>query len=165
MLKAKVNDVKEFTIETGREIKVDEVLFNGDWVKTGENKYHLIWNDGSYTVELAGKDETGKMLTVYVNGQKYQVAISDRYDALLKQLGLDKLTSGKMNQLKAPMPGLVLKIVVKEGDEVKKGDSLLVLEAMKMENNIKSPGDGVVKKINVEERTAVDKNQVLITFE
>ena len=59
---------------------------------------------------------------------------------------------------------MVLKILVTEGDQVKKGDALLVLEAMKMENIIKSPADGLVKKINAVQGTAVEKNQVLIQF-
>jgi biotin carboxyl carrier protein len=60
------------------------------------------------------------------------------------------------------MPGLVLKLFVKEGDEIKEGDSHLILEAMKMENVIKSPGNGKVKLIRVTERSAVEKNQELI---
>jgi biotin carboxyl carrier protein len=77
---------------------------------------------------------------------------------------MDKLHSAKVNELKAPMPGLVLDIVVSEGQEVKKGDALVVLEAMKMENILKSPADVVVKKISVKKGTAVEKNQVLVLF-
>ncbi len=77
---------------------------------------------------------------------------------------MDSLNSSKVNEVKAPMPGLVLDIRVSEGDEVKKGDPILVLEAMKMENIIKSPTDGVIKKINVKKGLAVEKNQVLINF-
>jgi biotin carboxyl carrier protein len=78
---------------------------------------------------------------------------------------MDKLAAGKVNNLKAPMPGLVLRMNVKVGDTVKKGDALLVLEAMKMENVIKAAGDGVVKKITATEKTAVEKGAVLIEFE
>ena len=77
---------------------------------------------------------------------------------------MDNLAAAKVNEIKAPMPGLVLDIRVAEGDEVKKGDSILVLEAMKMENIIKSPTDGIIKKINVKKGIAVEKNQVLIHF-
>jgi len=70
-----------------------------------------------------------------------------------------------VNEVKAPMPGLLLNVMVKPGNQVFKGDNLLVLEAMKMENMIKSPTDGVVKSIEVEKSSAVDKNQVLIKFE
>ena len=63
------------------------------------------------------------------------------------------------------MPGLIIKIWVNEGDEVKKGDALLILEAMKMENVIKSPRDGKVKKLNVQLKQAMEKNQVMLEFE
>jgi biotin carboxyl carrier protein len=79
-------------------------------------------------------------------------------------MGMDKLQGNAMNELKAPMPGMVLKIMVNAGDEVKKGDSLLVLEAMKMENNIKALGDGVVTAIPIKAGDKVEKNQVLIKF-
>ena len=63
------------------------------------------------------------------------------------------------------MPGLVLSIMVRVGDSVKKGQGLMVLEAMKMENIIKSPSDGIVKSIYIKKSDAVEKNQVLIKFE
>jgi biotin carboxyl carrier protein len=70
----------------------------------------------------------------------------------------------KINEIKAPMPGLVLRIPINEGDSVSKGEGLLVLEAMKMENIIKSPGDVVVSKILVKPGQAVEKNQLLVSF-
>ncbi|MEI6881317.1 MAG: biotin/lipoyl-containing protein [Bacteroidota bacterium] len=157
---------KEFLFDT----KAGEVLINGlhqqaDVVKLDKNKYHVILGDASHTIELLQKDESGKNMSVVVDGKKQQVEIKDKYDALLKQLGMDKMLGSKMNLLKAPMPGLVLNVLVKEGDNIKKGDSLLVLEAMKMENNIKAAGDGVVKKVNVQVKQAVEKNQVLIEME
>jgi biotin carboxyl carrier protein len=62
------------------------------------------------------------------------------------------------------MPGLVLEVRVKVGDTVKKGDPLLVLEAMKMENILKSPADGIIQKVHVQKSAAVEKNQTLINF-
>jgi biotin carboxyl carrier protein len=80
-------------------------------------------------------------------------------------LGMDKLAAVGVQEVKAPMPGMVLNIIVSTGDEVKKGDALLVLEAMKMENIIKSPRDGKVKTVKAIKGTAVEKNQSLIVFE
>lgn len=166
MLKAKVNDTEVFDIlQKQKEIHVNGQSIHPDWVLIGPEKYHAIINNQSLTIELAGNDESGKQMTVVINGVKYQVALENQYDSLLKQLGMDKLAGNKVNNIKAPMPGLVLRINVQVGDAVKKGDGLLVLEAMKMENVIKASGDGIVKKIAVTEKTAVEKGAVLIEFE
>lgn len=166
MLIAKVNDNQVFEInERNNELTLNGEQVQPDWVKTGERTFHAIINNQSLTLELGATDETGKLLTVVVNGIKYQVALQNQFDLLLKQLGMDKMASGKVNMVKAPMPGMVLRIDVKAGDVVKKGDALLVLEAMKMENVIKATGDAVIKKVVAVERTAVDKGQVLVEFE
>ncbi len=150
--------------------KAETVMLNGhainaDVVKLDKNKFHVIINNSSYNIELLAKDENAKNQIILVNGQKQNIEIKDKYDDLLKQLGMDKLMGNKANLLKAPMPGLVLKILVTEGQAVKKGDGLLILEAMKMENIIKASSDGIVKKIHIEEKNIVDKNQKMIEFE
>ena len=85
-------------------------------------------------------------------------------DVLLEQMGIDMAAANVVNDLKAPMPGLVLEIPVSVGQEIKKGDQLIILEAMKMENVLKAVGDGVVKSIEVGKGDSVEKNQVLIKF-
>ncbi len=166
MITVKVNNGSSFSIDFNKEeITLNGVKVVSDWVTIAPNKYHVIFNHQSYTLELLGKDETGKNITLMVNGQKQVVAIEDQYDALLKQLGMDKMVANKVNEVKAPMPGLVLRILVEEGQSVKKGDGLLVLEAMKMENVIKATGDSIIKKIAVQTKVAVDKNQVMLVME
>jgi len=86
-------------------------------------------------------------------------------DLLIKQMGFSLGKSKTVNEIKAPMPGLILDIAVEVGQEVHEDDSLLVLEAMKMENNITSPRDGVIKSINIKKGDAVDKGALLIEFE
>ena len=71
----------------------------------------------------------------------------------------------KINEIKSPMPGLIFEVAVSIGQEVKEDDSLLVLEAMKMENNLTSPTDGIVKAIHIKKGDAVDKGTLLIEFE
>jgi biotin carboxyl carrier protein len=100
-----------------------------------------------------------------VNGSIYTVTAKDQYDILLDQLGLSSLNSAKVSDLKAPMPGLVLKLFVTEGSEVKKGDNLFILEAMKMENIIKSPADVKVKTVKIKPGDKVEKGQVLLIFQ
>jgi biotin carboxyl carrier protein len=144
--------------------RIDGKEFACNVISTGENRFHVIRDDRSYEVEIVKADRAEKTITIKVNGHVYPLSIKDKYDELLHSLGMDKLHGAKVNELKAPMPGLVLDIVVSEGQEVKKGEALVVLEAMKMENILKSPADVVVKKISVKKGTAVEKNQVLVQF-
>ncbi len=83
----------------------------------------------------------------------------------MDQMGFSSADAGKIKELKAPMPGLVIEIRVKAGDTVKKGDPIIVLEAMKMENVLKATGEGTVKSIEVQKSQSVEKGQVLIIFE
>lgn len=169
MKKVTVNGKKEYVVEFEDKAftkgTVDGTSFEWDIVTLKEDTLHIILNNKSYTVEVLEKNIPEKKLLVRINGNKYSLAVKDKYDELLKSLGMDASSSGKVNELKAPMPGLVLDVLVKEGDHIKQGDSLLVLEAMKMENVLKATADVIVKKINVNKRMAVEKNQVLIAFE
>ena len=134
-------------------------------IEEKKNSFHLIKDFHSYTVEVVKADTIEKKFEIQVNGNVYGLDLKDKHDELLLQLGLDNLKSKKINEIKAPMPGLVLEARVKVGDIVKKGDPVIVLEAMKMENILKSPSDGIVKKITAEKGTVVEKNQVLVIFE
>ena len=139
--------------------------FELDIVQLKENYFHIIQNGQSFSVYIIEQNPEDKSVKLQVNGQIYKLTAISELDKLLKKLGMDSTNNSKVNELKAPMPGLVLEIAVTIGQEVKKGDQLLVLEAMKMENNIKSPTDGIIKKIRIEKEKAVEKNEVLIDFE
>lgn len=133
-------------------------------LNNGKN-LHLLYNNHSYFIEILAFNKETKSYSLGFDGKTFEVGIKDRFDQLLHSMGLDSLKSSKVNELKAPMPGLVLSIKTEVGKDVKKGDPILILEAMKMENVIKSPTDGIIKTINIVEKQAVDKNQILITFE
>jgi biotin carboxyl carrier protein len=143
--------------------KIGETSFKWDVIKVKEGSFHIIKDNKSYNVELVNANYEEKSFTVSVNGSTYKFKVQDKYDELLKSLGID-VAAAKVSEIKAPMPGLVLKINIELDAEVKKGDTLIILEAMKMENSIKSPGDGKVKGISVKQGQAVEKNQVLIAF-
>ncbi|WP_231458765.1 MULTISPECIES: acetyl-CoA carboxylase biotin carboxyl carrier protein subunit [unclassified Pedobacter] len=165
MYKIKVNDNFQFELEE----KASDFYLNGsklnvDVSDTAANATNIIYNNKSFNAEIVELNRMDKTCTVRVNGNNYSLKVEDKFDQLLKQLGLDNIASAKIAEIKAPMPGLVLSVAVKEGTEVKKGDNLLILEAMKMENIIKSPTDGIVKKIAVIQGDKVEKNQVLLQF-
>jgi acetyl/propionyl-CoA carboxylase alpha subunit len=167
--KAKVNGESEYTIvlndegHTGGTINGENAVV--DLLQDGGTRFHVLRDNKSYNVEILDADVEAKTMLVKVNGRDYEVAITDRYDELLKSLGMDSTKSSKVNELKAPMPGLVLDVRVSEGQAVSKGDPIIVLEAMKMENILKSPADVVIRKIIAKKGNAVEKNQVLVTFE
>jgi biotin carboxyl carrier protein len=165
MYQVKVNDSFSFEIEAEKDqFKVNDEAVILDEATLNANASHVLYKNKSYNIEVVTFERIEKTATVKVNGTVYHLKIKDQFDQLLKQLGLDNLAASKILQLKAPMPGLVLNVLVKEGEEVKKGDSLLVLEAMKMENMIKSPTDGTIKKVEVKQGDKVEKNEMLISF-
>jgi acetyl/propionyl-CoA carboxylase alpha subunit len=138
--------------------------FSYDMLADAGGRMHVLHKGRSYNVEILKADKAAKTATLVINGRSYDVQLTDKFDQLLKSLGMDKIASAKVNELKAPMPGLVLDVLVTEGQSIQKGDALVVLEAMKMENILKAPADATVKKITVKKGTAVEKNQVLIQF-
>lgn len=164
-MKVKVNNKYDFEIELDNETVTaqGEPLIIDSRILSGTES-HFIYNKHSYNLELVSENKAEKTAVVKVNGREYEISMEDQYDQLLKKLGLDSLTTNKVREIKAPMPGLVLNVMVEEGQEVKKGESLLVLEAMKMENVIKSPAEGLVKKILIQKGDKVEKNELLIQF-
>ncbi|WP_162051623.1 acetyl-CoA carboxylase biotin carboxyl carrier protein subunit [Pontibacter pamirensis] len=165
MLQVKTGNDKTWQVD----IKNDTVTLNGapfnwDISPIGPNTYHIIKDARSYTAELVSANYEEKTFTFKINGITQTVSVKDRFDLLLDKLGMSDANSKKVNDVKAPMPGLIIEIKVRPGQEVKKGDPIMILEAMKMENILKSPGDGVVKEVRVEEKQNVEKNQVLLLF-
>ncbi|MCD8528703.1 MAG: acetyl-CoA carboxylase biotin carboxyl carrier protein subunit [Chitinophagales bacterium] len=154
MLKIKVNN-QEFSLNN-----------QSGWDIIGEkDMFHILKDNKSYRCIVLKKDEAAKNMLIEVNGNTYTINIKDKYDVLLEQLGMSNMTTKKMKDIKAPMPGLVLDIKVSNGSTIEEGDAILVLEAMKMENVLKSPGSGIIKNIKVKKGDAVEKGQVLIEVE
>lgn len=166
MYHLKVNAHFDYKVEkTSNELLINDSEIKADIRQLNASAYHIISNLKSYNVEVVGFDKETKTAEIKVNGNIYTVTAKDQFDILLEQLGMSNLNRAKVAELKAPMPGLVLKLFVTEGSEVKKGDNLFVLEAMKMENIIKSPADVTVKSIKIKPGDKVEKAQVLITFQ
>jgi biotin carboxyl carrier protein len=165
MLHININDTKKLEITTEKEQTfINGEVANWDFVQISPNHYHIIFENKSYNAEVIHTDFMAKTFTVKINNNTYQLAAKDRFDLLLEQLGMGNSSAKKVNDLKAPMPGLILQVPVKEGDILKKGDTLLILEAMKMENVLKAQADITVKKVMIHVGDRVEKGQVLIVF-
>lgn len=165
MYKVKVNSQYDFDIDkAGDVLSINGKQVNADMTQLNASAWHIINDLKSYNAEVVSFSPAEKTAEIKVNNTVYAVTAKDQFDLLLDKLGMSNIGSAKVSELKAPMPGLVLKIFVAEGAEVKKGDNLLVLEAMKMENIIKSPADVTVKTVKIKPGDKVEKNQVLLQF-
>lgn len=164
MYKATVNE-KVFEIEsTESGFQVNGQIQSWDLVKISDGYFHILYNNKSFRAEVIKTDPETKTFTFKINGRNYTVILKDKFDLLLEKMGMNITASGKVNNIKAPMPGLIIDLKIKAGDAVKQGDALLILEAMKMENILKSPGEGIVKTVKVKKGDSVEKGQVLVEF-
>jgi len=164
MHQAKVNG-KNFEITPTQ----DGLLINGkplqwDVAEITNGYFHILYQNKSYRAEIVSTDSATRTSTIKINGQSYTVALKGKFDLLLEKMGMNAAAGAKINNIKAPMPGLIINLKVKAGDIVKAGDQLVILEAMKMENIIKSPGEGTVKNVKVAKGDSVEKGQVLVEF-
>jgi len=159
----KTNDQEQVTVNTTKDvIEVNNQAINWDSKQISKHEYSVIANNKVYNIFVESIDKQKKTIALNVNGTSYVSEISEPIDQILKDMGIDFSKMQKAEPIKAPMPGLILKILVTEGQTLKKGDPVLILEAMKMENVFKSPTDAVVKSINIEQGQAVEKGQILI---
>src|SRR6056297_795877 len=138
-------------------------------------KFTIRGND--YEVEI--KDYEDNIAIIEVNGTQYEVEVHQKemkttktprlvrsnVPVERKDSKIKKSVSSRAYSLKAPLPGNIFKILKNEGDEVKKGDTVMIMEAMKMENNIQSDKDGTITSLKVKEGDAVLQNDVLAEIE
>ncbi|MDR7132388.1 biotin carboxyl carrier protein [Algoriphagus sp. 4150] len=156
---------KSYSVEIAEEaVHVNGKTINWDLQWISDRKIHIIYDSKSIEAELLSIDRQTKTLNIKLGNKISSLQLKDRFDILLEQMGMNNMASQALKEIKAPMPGLILELKVKVGDEVKKGEVVLILEAMKMENILKSPGDGIVKAVKVSLNQSVEKNQVLIQF-
>ncbi len=166
--------MNEFVVTFGDK-KNSVVISENSEVMLGDRKYHyevveLSKNDfvlriDNRVYEISAKRKDSDQYSVFINGKVIDVVVrtglQERASSLIEQSSEFK---HKM-EVKAPMPGMILKVKKNVGESVKKGDSIIILEAMKMENDIKSPFSGLIKEVKVKENTPVDKGTILFTIE
>jgi pyruvate carboxylase subunit B len=148
-------------------IEGETVTVNGEQkevtlIPISDGFYQFVYNGKVYMAE-SEKSEDGYALKI--NGEAVSVDLKDEQQLLLEKLGVTTKKKTSSGEVRAPMPGLVVKIEVAVGDTVSVGQGLIILEAMKMQNEIKSSMAGTVKEILVSERQAVEKKFLLLKIE
>ena len=159
-----IND-KTYLIEINddRRVTVDGVEYAVDFESvSGQPVYSLLLDGRSYEAYVY-EAEDADAWQVLMRGDLYTVQVEDEREKRLRaQAGGVAATTGEFN-LKAPMPGLIVAVSVTEGQAVKQGDILVILESMKMQNELKSPSAGIVTRIRAKAGESVEHHQVLLT--
>lgn len=154
-------DGKEYVIERdGTRLMVDGKEMDIDALGLGGTR---ILRVGSRRFDITSlrREEDGSR-TVRINGNLLRVELEDEIAAMLRSFGGEKATKLHAAILRSPMPGRITRVLVREGELIEAGQGVLILEAMKMENEIKAPAAGIVKAVHVSESDAVEKNAALI---
>lgn len=154
----KVGDDFDFTLSK-------DTISSLDLIQTGDGAFHLLKDGKSYHVKVLDQHFNNGNYTISINGSEFECSIQTPLDELIKKMGFAVNAGKNIDSISAPMPGLILDILVEVGQEVNEEDQLLILEAMKMENIITAPRKGVVKSVGVSKGDAVEKKQLLIEFE
>lgn len=151
----------ERATETLYEVRIDGTPFEVDARKTGNDLWTMLIGHNTHDVDVVAQNGSFQLA---VNGEMFEAEVVDEQrKALLGRKG--KFVAEGPQEVRAPMPGKVVKVLVKPGDAVKEGDGLVIVEAMKMENLLKSPIDGVVQKVFVSESQAVEARMPLVTVD
>jgi len=141
--------------------------FTYECKRLDKNILLLRVNNKNFIVEYDNNEDEreNNEFTFNINSKKISVTTKNELDVLTEKISGGKKDGKMKNEIHSPMPGVILKVNIKEGDEINKGDVILVLEAMKMENEIKASRDCRIKKINIMEKQSVNKNDLLIVLE
>ncbi len=158
----KINE-SEFVVEIvdDRHIRINGQLLEVDFQSiSGQPVYSLLLNGKSYEAHVAHDDEAWQVL---LRGRLFQARVEDEREKRPRAAGGAGASEGGEFHLKAPMPGLVVSVLVQEGQPVKKGQVLLILESMKMQNELKSPREGIIQRIKVQAGETVEQKQTLLS--
>jgi biotin carboxyl carrier protein len=157
-------DGKEFEIEVidERHIRIGGRLLEVNFESvSGQPVFSLILDGKSYEAFVYQGEEDWEVL---IQGRQYQANVEDEREKRLKTTGGSDIASGEFH-LKAPMPGLVVAVLIEEGQEVKKGQVMLILESMKMQNELKAPRDGTMGRVRVKAGESVEQRQTLLSVQ
>jgi biotin carboxyl carrier protein len=158
-------DGKEFEIEVvdERRVRIGERLLQVDFESvSGQPVFSLILDGKSYESYVYQGDADWEVL---LRGRQYQVSVEDEREKRLRAAAGAGITEGGEFHLKAPMPGLIVATLAEEGQAVTKGQVILILESMKMQNELKSPRDGVLGRVRVKIGESVEQKQTLLSIQ
>ena len=166
-LEFKVNDRNAIVKEIRRKgnlvtISVDDQIYEVDIDKVSGEEYSIISEGKSYNVEVIPTDDP-KTYRVNTSHFGFDISINDA-EARYMQKRRKNESDGTTDTIKSPMPGKVVKVLVQKGAHVEKGQTVVVLSAMKMESEYKAGCSGVVSKVAVKEGDTVDGNQLLVVI-
>jgi biotin carboxyl carrier protein len=162
----KVKNFYQVKVNNTFDFKIDkQAVLDLDSLEVSNSKFHVLLKNNAYKTEISEANFNQKSYKIKVNNNIYNVEIFNELDTLIKKMGFEIGATKKVKEIKAPMPGLILAIDIEVGQEVKEDDTLLILEAMKMENALTSPRDGIIKSISIVTGQTVNKNELLIEFE
>jgi len=130
-----------------------------------KDRLHVLVNNTSHKISVTKKDFHAKKYSIKIGSEDYDITLEDNLDLLIKKLGFTLENDSLSNELKAPMPGFILDITATEGQVIKKGDPLVILEAMKMENTLNAPNSGKIKSVHISKGESVEKGTLLIKME
>ncbi len=151
-------------INDDRKVVVNGVEYAVDFESVaGQPVYSLLINGRSYEAYVAAAEDQEEW-QVLLHGELSSVLVEDEREKRLRQAAGGVATAGGEYHLKAPMPGLIVAVQVSEGQAVAKGDILIILESMKMQNELKCPRDGTITRIKVKPGEGVEQGQQLITI-
>ena len=156
---------KQFVVEIidDKHVSVDGKIYNIDFESvSGQPVYSLIVDGKSHEAYVQQGDENWQVL---LRGRLYPATVEDEREKRLRAAAGGGVAETGEFHLKATMPGLVVTIPVSEGQEVKKGQVLLILESMKMQNELKAPRDGKVSRIRVKPGESVEQKQALLSVQ
>jgi biotin carboxyl carrier protein len=151
--------------ETGQ-IQIGNQSFCADLQPIGSlDLYSLLLDNKSYEVHVQETERNGYRVMVSSQGYEgYEVRVLDERAYRASQVSGAMAGGAGDSAIKAPIPGLVVKVLVAEGDEVAAGQTLVILEAMKMENELRAPRSGVIATIKAKPGNSVNQGDVLITL-
>lgn len=154
---------KLVSLNDDNKVVVDGKEYFSELLPLADNSYILKVNNKFYEVS-AGRIDNGSY-TISLEGNNFQATIRSALQEKANQILQQKSGTKKITEIKAPMPGMIIKILKESGVKISQGETILILEAMKMENDLRAPCSGIIKDVFIKEGTAVEKGAKLFSIE